>query len=233
MLTVLVVLLALLGWVVLTWVLWLRCLVDAWRRPAFAYRTVERSRMVTFCLILLTGWIGGIYYWFVIRPDLAAAEASAGDRAELPRAAGRPGQQVASVGAGIQPAPVTSSRSAVLTDRELFIRAIPAELTRTDSIPPSSAFAPLRFSRQDVIDAVRALDPGANVAEHRITVTQPEFTITASFPLQDPLLEVLLRVRSAGTGDGADRFLGQLLARLDARAFDTGSPTLVFTPPAG
>jgi hypothetical protein len=215
-------------WICLMWAFWLRPVIDAARRPQSAYAALERSRATTIWLIILAGWIGGAYYLTRIRPDLIAAEQDGDRQAEA-----------AVVVAGSGPAPSSAFRpdrppqsSPPSEIRALFVRDIPADTVRTDTIPLASDFAPLRCSRQDVIDAVRVIDPDADASPHRITVTQPGFTMTVSIPMGDPLSEVLLRVHDGSDQDMADRVIAQLLARLGARAFDTGSPTLIFSPPA-
>ena len=69
---------ALLLLVVLCWlglvVLWIAMLLDVARRPDEAYNDVGRSRAVTLALVFFAGWIGAIYYYFVIREQLAEAE---------------------------------------------------------------------------------------------------------------------------------------------------------------
>jgi hypothetical protein len=226
----LVAVLVVVVWIALAWILWLRPVVDAARRSQAAYDAIGRTRAVTIWLILLAGWIGGGYYLVRIRPDLIAAEEEDDRQAEADRVAARS----APASSGLAPgsaAPRSVASSGPAADRELFVRNIPPEIVRTDTIPPASEFPPLRCSRQDVIDAVLAIEPSADTSQHRITVAGPGFRMTISIPLEDPLSVVLLRVHSGSDQGTADHFIGQLLARLDARAFDTESPTLVFSPP--
>lgn len=70
MLDVVILLLA----VVLIWTLYIRAIVVAARRPDFAYRAVGRTKPGTVTMIVLTGFVGGIYFLLRIRPELVAAE---------------------------------------------------------------------------------------------------------------------------------------------------------------
>ncbi len=225
-----IAILAVFIWVALMWLIWIRPVVDATRRPRYAYHAAGRTRGSTIWLILLAGWIGGVYYLLRIRPELIAAERRAGSDTlpassnALPASSGTlPASDV--VGSGRPPhRPVDS------VDRELFIRNIPPEMIATDTIRPGSAFPPLRFGRQDVVDAVLELDPSADTSQPpRITVALPDLKVAISFPLEDPLTQVIIRIVQSDR-EVADRFIGQLLDKLDTRAFDTGSATLVFSP---
>ena len=51
-------------------------LVAASRHPSRAYRAIGRTKVGAVWMILLTGWIGGIYFLLRIRPDLVATEGS-------------------------------------------------------------------------------------------------------------------------------------------------------------
>jgi hypothetical protein len=226
----LVALVAALVWVALVWVLWIRPLMDASRRSRAAYAALGRTRAATICLILLLGWIGGAYYSLRIRPDLAAAEEE-DHQPEVARALIYSGGTSSSpLDAKVATSAVIPPNTAPSLDRELFIRNIPPDVQRVDTIPLGSEYPPLGCSRQDVVEAVRRLDPDAETTQHRLIVARPGLELTIVFPMQDPLREVLLHVRGGGDRDEADGFISSLLTELQARAFDTGSPTLLFTP---
>lgn len=116
-------------------------------------------------------------------------------------------------------------------DRELFVRNIPPEMTSTKEIVLGRALPPLRFGLQDLIDAVLEIDPSVDTSvPHRLNIVQPGLRVAIGIPSEDPLPLVLLRVASQSDRAVADRFIGELLAKLEARAFDTESATLIFTP---
>lgn len=58
----------------LVWALWLRAIIVTGRYPDSAYRVIGRSRAQTVWLILLTGWVGGAYFFLRIRPELDSVE---------------------------------------------------------------------------------------------------------------------------------------------------------------
>jgi hypothetical protein len=49
---------------------WVTALVHTYRYPAVAFREVGRSRGGTIALIAFTGFVGGLYYWVVIRREV-------------------------------------------------------------------------------------------------------------------------------------------------------------------
>lgn len=57
------------------WGLFLFTLVEAWRLPVRAYRSIGRSRAGTVTGILLSGGFGAIYYILAIRRPVRAAAA--------------------------------------------------------------------------------------------------------------------------------------------------------------
>jgi hypothetical protein len=60
--------------IVVIWVLYVRAIVGATRRPDYAYRAIGRTKSGTVVMIVLTGFIGGIYFLPRIRPALLVAE---------------------------------------------------------------------------------------------------------------------------------------------------------------
>jgi hypothetical protein len=118
-------------------------------------------------------------------------------------------------------------------DRELFVRSIPPEMISTNEILLSrTALPPLRFGRQDLIDAVLEIDLSVDISRpYRLDVMQPGLGLTIAIPAEDPLPMVLLRVARDSDREVVDLFVGRLLTKLDARAFDTGSESLIFTAP--
>lgn len=62
--------------IVLVWTLYIRAIVGAARFPDHAYRAIGRTKPGTVTMIVLTGFIGGVYFLLSVRPALlAAAEA--------------------------------------------------------------------------------------------------------------------------------------------------------------
>lgn len=64
----------LLAVIVLVWTLYIRAIVGAARRPDHAYRAIGRTKPGTVTMIVLTGFIGGLYFLLRIRPALLSAE---------------------------------------------------------------------------------------------------------------------------------------------------------------
>jgi hypothetical protein len=127
-------------------------------------------------------------------------------------------------------------------ERELFVRNVPPEMTTTDQIPLGhSSLPPLQFSRRELIDAVREIDPAATASTdgapadsplpYRLDVKQPGLRLAIAIPPEDPLTTVLIRIFGASDQHIADQFIGQLLERLDARAFGTYADTLILSHP--
>ena len=49
-------------------------LIAAIRHPSLAYRAIGRTKARAVWMILLTGWVGGVYFLLRIRPGLVATE---------------------------------------------------------------------------------------------------------------------------------------------------------------
>lgn len=73
--SVLVLLLFLVVWIGLS-AAWIAAIVSASSLEDEAFSAVGRSRTGTIVLIVLTGWIGALYYWIAIKPRLANRPAS-------------------------------------------------------------------------------------------------------------------------------------------------------------
>jgi hypothetical protein len=66
-----VLILLLLVWLAAN-VAWITMLVDAGRRPPWAFEQADRSKGSTMTLVFFAGWIGAAYYFFAIRNDIAS-----------------------------------------------------------------------------------------------------------------------------------------------------------------
>jgi hypothetical protein len=60
--------------IVLVWLglvaLWIAAIVSVIRFSPDAFRAADRSMGSTVALVILTGWLGAIYYWLVIRREV-------------------------------------------------------------------------------------------------------------------------------------------------------------------
>lgn len=79
--------LLIIGGFVAFWLLAVSALVSAARIPPYVYEHDERGKPGTLLCLLLTGGVGGAYYWLSVRPSLREAEAELAPR---PRPAARP-----------------------------------------------------------------------------------------------------------------------------------------------
>jgi hypothetical protein len=59
--------------VVALWGIGISALISAARMPGYAWQRAKRSKAGTVFGILLTGGIGGVYYWLSIRGPVKAA----------------------------------------------------------------------------------------------------------------------------------------------------------------
>jgi hypothetical protein len=50
--------------------LWIAAIVSVTHFPPSAFQAADRSMGSTIALIIVTGWLGAIYYWLVIRREL-------------------------------------------------------------------------------------------------------------------------------------------------------------------
>jgi hypothetical protein len=49
-------------------------IVAAARRPEYGYRAVSRTKAGTVIMVVLTGFVGAIYFFLRVRPELLTAE---------------------------------------------------------------------------------------------------------------------------------------------------------------
>jgi hypothetical protein len=56
-------------WLALT-ALWVMSIVGLARTPVDVFRRARRNKDVTVLLVVLTGWIGALYFFIVLRPEL-------------------------------------------------------------------------------------------------------------------------------------------------------------------
>jgi hypothetical protein len=63
----------------------LTALVDALRWPSRAYTWAARSKAGTVIGIVLTGGVGGLYYWAFVRRDVKQGASEAPTPPELPK----------------------------------------------------------------------------------------------------------------------------------------------------
>jgi hypothetical protein len=57
-------------WIALV-AMWVAALVSLARFPESAFTAVGRTKTSTLVLVGITGWVGGGYYWIVIKRELA------------------------------------------------------------------------------------------------------------------------------------------------------------------
>ena len=63
----------------------LAAVIDASRRPAWAYTAAHRSKGVTIVGLLLTCWLGALYWWIYLRRIVARAQATTTPPPERPK----------------------------------------------------------------------------------------------------------------------------------------------------
>jgi hypothetical protein len=62
-----VVIFVVFGLIVALWVSLISALVSAIRLPGYAWTTTRHSKRGTIVGVLLTGGVGGLYYWLIVR----------------------------------------------------------------------------------------------------------------------------------------------------------------------
>lgn len=107
--------------------------------------------------------------------------------------------------------------------RDIFVQDIPVGISTVDQIPDDWQPQPLPFGHAQVVDAVRELAPEADTTDPEcvhvtLSGVDVEVNVTDQLPLESFALHVRATDRSA-----ADAFIGGLLDRLGARAFDSES----------
>lgn len=102
---------------------------------------------------------------------------------------------------------------------------IPSDVQSVHDIPDDWMPGALSFTASDVIGAVRDLAPAADFSTPSWgRVSLPGVDVEVSLPEENPLQGFALHVRGADTA-AADAFVGSLLQKLSARAFDPeGAP---------
>lgn len=112
--------------------------------------------------------------------------------------------------------------------RDIFVQDIPTDVVRVDEIPDDWMPRSLPFGHADVVAAVRELAPDADTnGPEWIHVTLPGVDVEVNCKNDSALDSFALHVRAADHA-AADAFIGGLLKRLGARAFDPGSETGIF-----
>jgi hypothetical protein len=97
-----------------------------------------------------------------------------------------------------------------------------------DEIPDDWMPRPLPFGHGAVVEAVLAAAPDADVSDSEwIHVVLPGVAVEVNCGRETPLQSFALHVH-ASDRDAADTFIGALLKRLGARAFDPESETGIF-----
>lgn len=112
--------------------------------------------------------------------------------------------------------------------RDIFVQDVPEGISSVDEIPDDWEPQPLPFGPAEVINAVRELAP--NVEEGDVEWMQvelPGVAIEVNVPDTSPLESFAIHVRAADPS-AADSFIGRLLDRLGARAFDPESESGIF-----
>jgi hypothetical protein len=112
--------------------------------------------------------------------------------------------------------------------RDVFVQDIPESITTVEQIPDDWEPAPLPFGHAEVVAAVRELVPD-------VDTTDPEWmhvhlgggAVVVNVANVSPLASFALHVRAVDPG-AADAFIGRLLERLKARAFDPESDSGIF-----
>jgi hypothetical protein len=67
------------GGLVANWVLWLAAIVDIARMPGLAFQRAGRSKGATWVLVLLTGFVGGGYWFLRLRREVGRETQAAKD----------------------------------------------------------------------------------------------------------------------------------------------------------
>lgn len=115
-----------------------------------------------------------------------------------------------------------------MVSRDIFVQDLPMGISRVQDIPEDWRPEPLPFGRAEVLEAVRALAPNADVTDPGwMHVSLIGFDVEVSVAEASPLRSFALHVRAAEQG-AANAWIGQLLDRLGARALDSDSNTGLF-----
>ena len=112
--------------------------------------------------------------------------------------------------------------------RDIFIQDIPESAQSVEDIPDGWLPQPLSFGQAEVVSAVSAIAPGADVSDPGwLHVELPGVSIEVNVSDESPLMSFALHVR-ANDQRSANGFISTLLGRLGVRAFDVDSPSGIF-----
>lgn len=114
--------------------------------------------------------------------------------------------------------------------RDLFVQDIPADIRSVEEIPDDWMPEPLPFGQAEVVGALRQVVPNADVSNPEwLVASAPGVELEVSVSTSSPLVSFALHVRAADS-EAADALIGDLLRRLNVRAFDPESETGIFQP---
>ncbi len=114
--------------------------------------------------------------------------------------------------------------------RDIFVQDIPDSIDHVEEITGGWEPSPLPFGHDEVVATVRSLVPTADFTDPTWGhVELPGVDIEVNVDDEPQLMSFALHVR-ASDDHAANRFIAQLLGRLDVRAFDVYSETGLFTP---
>jgi hypothetical protein len=112
--------------------------------------------------------------------------------------------------------------------RDVIVQDIPVGISTENQIPDDWQPQPLPFGHAQVIHAVRELAPEADTTDPEgIHVILPGVDVAVNVTDKSPLESFALHVRATDRG-AADAFIGRLLDRLGARAFDAECTSGIF-----
>lgn len=112
--------------------------------------------------------------------------------------------------------------------RDIFVQDLPLGISTVDQIPDDWHPQPLPFGHAQVVDAVRELAPEADTTDPEwVHVTLSGVDVEVNVNDKFPLESFALHVRATDRG-AANAFIGGLLDRLGARAFDSESESGIF-----
>lgn len=119
----------------------------------------------------------------------------------------------------------------VEVSRDVFIQDIPPNIHSVAEIPDSWRPSPLPFGHAEVVAAVQELCPSADFTDPTWgQVEIPGASIEVNVSDNSQLDSFALHVRAADKA-AADKFIAQLLDRLNVRAFDPETETGLFKSP--
>jgi hypothetical protein len=114
--------------------------------------------------------------------------------------------------------------------RDIIVQDIPAGLSRVEEIPDDWSPGALPFGRGEVVAAVRALAPDTDTSDPTwMHVALSGVDVEVNVANDVPFGSFALHIRGADHA-AADAFIGRLLERLGARAFDPESESGIFEP---